>query len=334
MLSTAEIEKLTDNLLLVLRQQAGDPAMFGSLCKELKCDSEDLRRSIELLQQWEYAIDLQPDRVSFLAAPDLLTATEIGYELDTEFCGTNIAAYRSVKSTNDIATQLAQSGAAEGTIVVADEQTAGRGRLGRQWHSPPNTGIYLSIILRPNFDAEKAPGLSIMTALALAETLKPICGDRMKIKWPNDVLISGLKVAGILTELTAEREKINFVVIGIGINAKTKRDQFPKDIRAIATSLTASGYPNIRRADLVRELLTNIENEYRLYCAEQLSPSLDRLRAYSSLLGRPIKLAFGQNIIEGIARDISSDGSLIVEKDGLLTSVVSGEVSVTSERDC
>ena len=151
--------------------------------------------------------------------------------------GHQVHAYQSVKSTNDIAVRLAESGAPDGTIVTAEQQTGGRGRFGRVWHSPSGCGVYLSVILRPTLHPEQAPGMSIMTALALAETLSEYLPGKIQIKWPNDVLISGKKTAGILTKLSADHKRISYVVIGVGININHRSENFPDELKPIATSV-------------------------------------------------------------------------------------------------
>ena len=246
----------------------------------------------------------------------------------TKFVGQNIHAYKSVKSTNEIASFLAESGEKEGTVIVTEEQTQGKGRLGRRWHSPPKAGIYVSIILKPAFTPDEAPGLAIMTALALADTFGELTSGKIQIKWPNDILLNGKKVAGILTELSAEKKKINHVIIGIGINVNHTKEDFPDDLKTVATSLRIINKKKADRVNLLQSFLKAFENEYRKYQKNRLKTSLKKIRKYSSLIGSWIKLNYGNKIIEGLAVDIDTNGALIIEIEGEKISINSGEVTV------
>ncbi len=326
-----DIEKLADDLLQKIRRRRGRPISLSSIRKALKVGQDDIDSALDTLKALGYKIRRRKEAVTFVAAADSLTETEITYELKTKLIGKKIFAYQSVKSTNDIAAQLARSGEPEGTIVVCEQQTKGRGRLGRVWHSPSGCGIYISIILKPRFKPEKAPGLAIMTALALADAVSSCCPGDVRIKWPNDILIGNRKVAGILTELSAERNKIDYVVIGIGINVNHKADDFPPELRPIATSIRTANRRKASRVGLLRQFLQNVEKEYRRYKKDQLASSRRRIRSYSSLLGRNVQLRFGNRTVEGTAVDIDATGALIIEKDGARRPVTSGEVTVVKK---
>jgi len=323
-----DLETLADQILLEIRPKPGRPCSFGSLAKRFRVSEPDIAAALSLIAAWDYRLKSGRREVTFLEAPDLLTATEIGCGLKTKIFGRTIHAYRSVKSTNDVAAQLAVSGSPEGTIVTAEEQTRGRGRLSRSWHSPLHTGVYVSVILRPGFPAEQAPGLSIMTALVLADTLEPYCPDRVRIKWPNDVLISGRKVAGILTELSAERQRIEHVILGVGVNVNQRAEDFPIQLKSTATSLRRVTRRKHSRVELVQRFLVRLEKEYAGYQKRGLRHSRTRLRRYSSLIGTQVKLARGREIVQGVAVDIEADGSLLLETDQGTISVSSGEVTM------
>ena len=322
------LETLADEILLSIRRRPGRAQSVSALSRRFKVSAQDIADALGIITAWGYRLKTTRREAAFLEAPDLLTATEIGYKLKTKTIGQTIHAYHSVKSTNDIAAQLAASGTPEGTIVTAEIQTKGRGRLSRTWHSPPHAGIYVSIILRPTFPAEQAPGMSIMTALALADTIENYCPDRTRIKWPNDVLISGRKVAGILTELTAEGRRIEYVIIGVGVNVNHRADDFPPELSSIATSVRRASRRKQSRVELLKQFLVRLEKEYTRYQKRGLSTSRTRMRWYSSLIGNRVKLAHGRRIIEGVALDIGADGSLILETQQGTISVSSGEVTV------
>ncbi len=322
------VEQLADRLLLLLRKETGRRFPLDELAAALSAESATLLAAAKQLEAWGYTLQTDESSVRLLGTPDILSATELSWNLTTSVIGGRILAFQQVRSTNDIAAREADNGAAEGTVVIADQQTQGRGRLGRVWHSPPGAGAYISIVLRPPCPPEKAPGLSLMTALALAETLEDFCPKQVKIKWPNDVLLDGRKTAGILTELSAEKGRVNHLVVGIGLNINQGAHDFPDDIGRVATSVRIAAGRKIERVALVRMFFERFESEYTMYRQHYLRLSLPRLRYYSSLIGHPVQLLSGSELIEGIAVDIAEDGSLMVDRGGRIMTVASGEVTV------
>jgi len=330
-LSSPCLEKQADEILLKIRRRPGKMVEKSKLEKSLRLDRKILEAAFDLLTSFGYRLKLSKDAVIFLGAPDVLSATEITYKLKTKWLGQNVSAFNSVKSTNDLATQMAERGALDGSLVTAEQQTKGRGRFSRSWYSPPGAGIYMSIILRPRFKPDKAPGMSIMTALALAEAVSFFAPGMVKIKWPNDLLIGGKKTAGILTELSAERDKINHVVVGIGINVNHGVGSFPEEIRATATSIRRAIRKKVKRVELLQRFLVCFEKEYEIYCLHGLRKSLPRVRRYSSLIGSHVKIKSGRNTTQGVALDFAPDGSLILECDGARKRISAGEVTVVKE---
>ena len=323
-----EHETLAERTLFVIRF-ASSSQTIGALSKKTGADEAQIRTALEFLHDWGYKIRRTPHgEVAFISAPDLLSSTEISHHIRARRMGAVVKSYRTVKSTNDLASQFADDGATEGTIITAEEQTRGRGRLGRSWHSPAGMGIYVSIVLRPSFKPEEAPGVSLMTALALADAIAELGVHDVKIKWPNDILISGKKVAGILTELSADRGKINHLIVGVGINVNHKSEDFPDDIRSIATSLRRVLKHKVSRVELLARFLALFEKEYTLYSKDRLKKSHKRLVAYSSVIGQPVTVQSGKNVIAGIARDIDASGALVLQTaDGAVT-INAGEVTV------
>lgn len=318
-----------DHLLYYIRTKEMVPV--PRLLTKFKLDADQLEAILQEIQSWGYKLKVSGKKVTFLHSPDLLTATEIGYRLKTRLIGKKIHSYRLVKSTNDLVAQLAETGAPEGMIVTAEQQSQGRGRLGRTWFSPESTGIYVSILLRPRIKPDQAPGLSIMTAVALAKTLEAYAPGEIAIKWPNDILLSGKKMCGILTELSAEKNKIHHVVVGVGMNVNQKSADFPPDIRRIATSLRATTKHLVNRAELLRSFLRNFEEEYLTYQKYGLKKAHRRLRTYSTMLGQTVRLLSGDTILEGIAADIDLSGALVLEMNGKRMLVSAGEVSVVKQ---
>ncbi len=330
-MNRTSLEQLADRILLFLRSTPKRKIEINNLAKKLKAESTNVKAALRILNEWGYKFQQDKNRISFVSAPDILSATEISHKLKTKFIGRIVHSFNTVKSTNDIAHQLADKGTIEGTIVTAEKQTLGKGRLGRSWHSPDKMGIYVSIILRPKFTPGQAPGLSIMSALAVAETLDELAPKKVQIKWPNDILINGRKVSGVLTELSAEKDKINYVIVGMGINVKQSESDFPPNLRATATSLQREAAKEISRVELLKLLLANFEKEYLHYRKGQLKKSLPRIRKWSSLLNKEVTLQWNGAAVTGTAVDIDTSGSLIIESNGNRMSVSSGEVTVVKK---
>lgn len=327
-------DDLSDRLLAIIRKRPDHRFDLKQIAGKLSIEADELGWEITRLHQFGYRFKKTANTIIFLSAPDSLTATEIGYQLKTKFIGQNIQAYRSVKSTNDIAHGLAEDGATEGTLIVAEEQTKGRGRFKRAWFSPPGQGIYMSLILRPDLPPEQAPALSIMTALSLAETIELYLPGRVLIKWPNDILLgrsnSGRvrKTAGILTELSADKNRIHFVIIGVGININQTMTDFPADLHGLATSVRRILRRRVNRVELLQTFLTRFEKNYQAYLKSGLKPMRSRIRKLSYLIGREIEIAEGRRIRSGRVVDIDQFGQLIIETAEGRQAINAGEVTV------
>ncbi len=331
MTGSTELEGLADDLLLRIRSRTGAAVTVRSLVRRFRTDESSVMSALRLVRDWGYGLRLNRSDVTFVSAPDILSATEITHGLKTKKFARTVFAYQSVKSTNDLAAQAAADGAPQGAVVVAEEQSQGRGRFGRVWHSPPESGVCMSIILRPDFQPSRAPAVSIMTALALAETLEVFVPGKVQIKWPNDVLVSGKKIAGILTELTADQNRIEYLIVGVGINVNQKTGDFPEELRGIATSLRRATGKKQRRVRLLQRFLVDLEKEYRRYQRSFLKPSRKRLRGYSSLIGHDVSLAVGRRISSGRAVDIDDNGCLVIDTANGLKAISSGEVTVVKQ---
>ncbi len=235
--------------------------------------------------------------------------------------------FSEIDSTNSYASRLAAQGAAEGEIVVADTQTQGRGRLGRQWISPPQTNLYLSIILRPRLAPADAPQITLMAAVALADTIGSFVPVRPSIKWPNDILLNGKKVAGILTELSCVADSVDFVILGIGMNINFRPDEMPADIRERATSLFAVIDKKVSRPAVLRRLIHDLDRcygELEEFGFDGLAP---RWEARFGFRGRRVRIELLGQVLLGCAKGIDRDGALIIEgDDGCLQRVLAGDV--------
>ncbi len=259
---------------------------------------------------------------------DLLSSQNITHGLDTKFIGKNIIHFETIDSTNTYAKKIA-SDKVDGTVIISEEQIKGRGRLGRIWDSKAYEGIWMSIILKPNILPYRAPFITIMAGSCIAKALNNL-GVDVGIKWPNDIILNGKKLCGILTELSAEIERVNYVVLGIGMNVKNLN--FPDEIENIATSLYKEGY-EISRVDIVREILYELEKYYTEYIVDGNSKNIiDLYKNYSVILNKKIYMIKNdeKELVECI--DINSEGNLVIKKqDGTITEAISGEISIRGE---
>jgi BirA family biotin operon repressor/biotin-[acetyl-CoA-carboxylase] ligase len=328
----ADLELIAEKILNRIRSKPGQPFGPAKLSAILKIPPDTIIPAIGLLRNWGYVIKADKEgRYIFVSAPDSFISTEISRKLNTRQIGQKIYAYRTVQSTNAIASQLAQVGIPEGTLVIAESQTRGRGRLGRHWHSPAKVGLYCSIILYPKIHPTLAPGISLMTAAALADTIASYDDIDVKIKWPNDILISGRKTAGILTELSAEIDQVTYVIVGVGININQMRTDFPSDLKDEATSVRIGAKEKIKRVDFLQRFLRNFEREYVSFKKYGLGEIRKKILKYSFLHNKEIRLRIGRKVISGIVIDIDRNGQLVIDtKDGIMA-FNAGEVTTHRE---
>ncbi len=254
-----------------------------------------------------------------------LRAEELAEGLQTKRVCSRIHAYETTDSTMEVAHRLARSGEPDGTVVIAEAQSKGRGRLGRNWVSPKGTGVYTSIILRPSIQLSEIPLITLMTAVAVAHTIQAEADLRPEIKWPNDLLIGEKKVAGILTELNAGSNRQNYVVVGIGVNVNTPASSLPDWATSLAEEL---GHP-IDRLSFARTLFLQIDSFYEQFLNGETPVILDEWRRFASFLGRRVRIVAEGRNIEGQAVDLDSTGALLVRTDhGFVESVAAGRVVV------
>ena len=254
-----------------------------------------------------------------------LTADDLSAGLATKRVGRRIHAYAETDSTMDVAHRLAAAGEPEGSIVIAEAQGKGRGRLGRSWVSPPGTGIYLSLILRPELPMAELSKITLMTAVAVAKAVQGETGLRPEIKWPNDLLIGGKKIAGILSELNVQASGSRYVVIGIGLNVNTPAESLPE----IATSLAQQAGAPVDRLRFARRLLAELDEAYVQFLEGGMPAILDLWREFAGFLGSRIRVSVQGRMLEGQALDIDASGALLVRTEtGRVESVSAGEVLV------
>lgn len=285
-------------------------------------------KRIERLRAHGYGIEAVAGRgYRLVRDSDLLLPDAIRKHLRTKLLRGEIVHRTTIDSTNRLAAELARGGALEGTTVVAEQQTAGRGRLGRTWVSPASVNLYMSVVLRPRIPPLEVPRLTLVAGLAVAEAIRDTGPFAPQIKWPNDVLLDGRKVAGILTELEAEADRVRFVIVGIGVNLNATRTDFPPELKTKATSLAlASGAP-VDRAAFTGRLLTRLDAAYAAFLDGGFAALRHRYEELHGLVGLAVTID-GTPPLAGAVRGVDDGGALLVESGGALQRVVSGEVTL------
>ncbi|RFU68473.1 biotin--[acetyl-CoA-carboxylase] ligase [Peribacillus saganii] len=312
------------------RAAEGDFVSGQEIAEVIGCSRTAVWKHIEELRKEGYELDaVRKKGYRIVSAPEKVTKTEIQIGLGTNRFGKEVVYEETVSSTQQIAHRLANEGASEGTIVVAEEQVSGKGRLSRSWHSPKFTGIWMSIILRPIIPIDKAPQLTLLAAVAVVQAIEEVTDTLPQIKWPNDILINGKKVTGILTEMQAESDGIHSVIIGIGINVNTKQDDFPDDLKEKATSIQIEQGKSISRAKLIQVLLLRLEKIYDLYLEKGFSPIKQLWEGYAVTIGRDIIATTLTGTITGRALGITEEGVLLLEDNkGEVHKIYSADISL------
>jgi len=320
----------TNEKILELFKRHKDSYLSGEeISKSLGISRQALWKHIEKLRETGYIVEAVPHHgYKLMHVPDKILAPEIKWNLKTKTMGRVIHVYESVGSTNNIAYGLAEKGAEEGVIVIAREQTKGKGRLGRSWLSPPEGGIYLSCILRPDIIPNEVPKVTLVAGLSVAKAIRKFSGLEALIKWPNDILISDRKTGGILTELKAEMDKVNFAVLGMGINVNIPKKDLPKGATSIKEESKSSS--DFSLVELVRILLEALEEEYAKFKKEGFASVRNELKGYSCTLGREVNItASDKKKFEGKAVDINADGALVLKlQSGKEATFLSGDVTL------
>jgi BirA family transcriptional regulator, biotin operon repressor / biotin---[acetyl-CoA-carboxylase] ligase len=310
---------------------AGDSYLSGQYLAELVgCSRTAIWKHIEELRKEGFELEaVRKKGYRILKTPEKITADEIRLGLTTNFIGKDIHYEESVESTQRIAHRLAYENVPEGTVVIAEEQLAGRGRMDRKWHSPKYTGIWMSIILRPNIPMIKAPQLTLLAAVAIVQAIEEHTDLNPGIKWPNDILINGKKVTGILTELQAEADRINSIIIGIGMNVNQRIEDFSIEIQELATSLFIENGKIVSRADIIKAIFMNLERLYLLYLDQGFLPIKLLWESYAISIGKSIKARTLLDTIVGKALGITDEGVLRIEDEhGVIHHVYSADIEI------
>ena len=319
---------MKSGILALLRETDG--YLSGEeLCGRFGVTRAAVWKAIGQLKQEGYEIEAVRNRGYRLASlPDVLSKDELVSRLRTKWAGKTLEYHASLGSTNVRARLLAEEGAPEGTLVVAETQTAGRGRKGRSWASPPGKNLYFTILLRPSFVPDRAPMLTLVMALSVRDAIEEVCGCESAIKWPNDIVLNGRKITGILTEMNVQSDYIDYVVVGVGVNVKEQ--EFEADLADRAASLEGELHRSVSRALLLEKILEHFEQNYGLFL-EKLDLSLLQERYNACLINRnrEVEVLEPAGSYRGRAEGIDAKGRLLVRlADNGLKEIYAGEVSV------
>lgn len=321
---------MKSELLKMLRE--ADGYLSGQqLCNHFGVSRTAVWKVIQQLKEEGYEIEAVKNKGYRIGStPEIMTAEEIGSRLHTKWMAKNCIYLDSVDSTNNYAKRIAEEGAENGTLVIADLQTGGKGRRGRSWAAAKGTNVMMTLLLRPRIRPEHASRLTLLMAMAVADGIRRVTGLESGIKWPNDVVVHGKKVCGILTEMNTEVDYINYVVIGTGINVNQNPEDFPEEIRATAGSLYGELGSRVSRAELTVCVMEALEKYYEIFLkTEDLSALYKDYNRICVNCGHEIRVLEPGHEYTGTADGIDENGELVVrKKDGTVTRVYAGEVSV------
>ena len=319
---------MKEEILRLLR--SADGYISGQeLCNRFGVSRTAVWKAINQLKEAGYEIEAQQNKgYRLMAAPDLMTEAEIKSLMHTEWVAKEVLYFDTIDSTNTKAQELAEKGYPSGTLVVADKQESGKGRRGRSWVSPSGTGIFMTLMIKPDINPNNASMLTLVAALAVAKAITSVTGEKALIKWPNDIVINGKKVCGILTEMNAQFDYINHIVVGIGINVYN--ESFPEEISQMASSLMIeAGGKRFHRAQIIAETMSYFEQYYDTFLKTQDLSAL--VREYDELLvnrNKSVRVLDPKEPFDGKAMGITPKGELIVDTWESRKLVSSGEVSV------
>ena len=303
----------------------------AQLAEQLAISRAAIWARIEDLRRVGYDIEASPHfGYRLVSSPDALHADDLLARLGpTKVIGRDIQVFEETTSTNDVVEKLARDGVREGVVVFAESQTKGRGRLGRVWMSPTRKGLWFSILLRPDLRPQAATQLTIASATALRRAIRSVTGLEPEIKWPNDLLIGGKKVVGILTEMSAELDRVRHIILGIGVDVNQAANEFAPELRKTATSLKIEAGGEISRAELATAILHELDTEYARICSGKFSQVADEWEAGCATIGKNVSVQSGVQKIRGCAEALDDDGALLVRTEhGHLERVIGGDVTL------
>jgi BirA family biotin operon repressor/biotin-[acetyl-CoA-carboxylase] ligase len=316
-------------ILAALREGRSIGISGAELSKRLGITRAAIWARIEDLRKLGYDIEAGPHvGYRLISAPDALHADDLVARLGcTRVIGRDIRVFEQTTSTNDVAARLAQDGVKEGVVIFAESQSKGRGRLGRSWVSPARKGLWFSVLLRPQIRPQAATQLTVAAATALVRAIQQQTEIVPEIKWPNDILIRGKKVAGILTELTAELERVKDIVLGIGVDVNL--DDFPADLRKIATSLKIETGEHVDRPALAAAMIRELDRDYARICDGEFAEVSDEWQQQCTTIGQQVSIRLGERVIRGRAEALDAEGAMLLRTEhGHMERIIGGDVTV------
>jgi BirA family biotin operon repressor/biotin-[acetyl-CoA-carboxylase] ligase len=323
---------MTTDAKILSALRANPAGVSGTeLAEHLKISRAAIWSRIEELRRVGFEIEAGPHfGYRLVDEPDALFADDLLARLGkTKVVGRDIQVFEQTTSTNDVIEILARDGVKEGAVVFAEAQTKGRGRLGRKWMSPTHKGLWFSILLRPELRPQETTQLTVASATALRRAIKTVTGLSAEIKWPNDLMIGGKKIVGILTEMSAEVDRVRHVILGIGVDVNQEAADFPADLRKIATSLKIEADREISRADLATEILRELDFDYARIGGGKFPAVADEWEAGCATIGKNVSVQMGARQIRGRAEALDNDGALLVRTEhGHLERIIGGDVTL------
>jgi BirA family biotin operon repressor/biotin-[acetyl-CoA-carboxylase] ligase len=322
---------LDQSILSALRTAGAGSTSGADLATNLGVTRAAIWSHVKELRSLGYEIEASPhDGYRLIGVPDLLHADDLLSRIAPgQIIGRDIRVFEKTTSTNDVVEKLAQDGVKEGVVVFAESQTKGRGRLGRAWMSPVRKGLWFSVLLRPKINTQSVTQLTVAAATAMSRAIKSHTGLPVEIKWPNDLLLHGLKFGGILTELNAEPDSVRYVVLGIGLDVNISASEFPESLRKIATSLKAQLGRSVHRPDLAEKLLSELDRDYQRICAGNFEDIADEWERQCTTIGRNVTVSIGPSQIRGRAESLDPAGALLVRTEhGRLERIIGGDVQI------
>lgn len=322
-----------ERILYWLEQHPGEYVSGEFLSEALHCSRTAIWKHIDHLRSIGFDIEaVKKSGYRLNYRPDQWDETQFLSGLAADTIGRKLYLFDEVESTQLVAHRMAREGAIEGTLILAEEQTGGRGRLGRSWHSPRGKGIWMSLILRPRLPIQAAPQMTLLTAVALARTLNVHLQLDAGIKWPNDIYLDGKKVSGILTEMSADSDRIHYIIVGIGINANLAQHEIPDELQHKATSLRIAAGREIDRHAVVQSFCYEFEKLYQLYLEEGFVPIKMLWEARSISLGQNVVAHTLQGEISGLVLEIDDIGALsILTSDGTVRKIFSADLEMRAQ---
>ena len=318
-------------ILKALRASGSEAVSGAELAEQLGVSRAAVWARIEELRALGYDIEASPHRgYRLVATPDVLHADDLLARLGkTKVIGRDIHVFQKTTSTSDIVEKLARDGVKEGAVVFAESQTRGRGRLGRKWVSPPGKGLWFSVLLRPKLRPQAVTQLTIAAATALLRAIRAATSLEPEIKWPNDILVGGKKMAGILTEMNAELDHVKHVILGIGVNVNLTARELPSELRQIATSIKIETGRDADRAELAVTILRALDADYNRVCSGKFETVANEWVRHCSTIGRDVIIQLGDRKVQGRAESLGDDGSLMLRtQHGHLERIIGGDVTL------